>query len=54
MCRLVCLLLNFDQPKGAVEEEHSIAPLHFLDFDVNSVATRKTVVRLEEIITQKE
>ena len=39
---LSCSLLNSDQPWGGVEEYRSIAPLHFLDFDVISVTSRKT------------
>ena len=39
---LTCLLLNFDQPRGGVEEQRCITPLHFLDFNVICVTTRKT------------
>ena len=38
---LTCSLLNFDQPRGGVEEQRCITPLHFLDFDVISVKGRK-------------
>ena len=34
---LACSLLNFDQPKGAVEEQRYVTPLYFLDFVVISV-----------------
>ena len=37
-----CSLLNSDQPRGGVEEQRCIAPLHFLDFDVIILTTRKT------------
>ena len=40
---LTCLLLNSDQPRGAVDEERCKTPLHFLDYDVVSVTTRKTL-----------
>ena len=39
---LICLLLNSDQPRGAIDLQSYITALHFLDFDVISVTTRKT------------
>ena len=50
---LTCSLLNSDQPRGGVEEQRSITPLHFLDLDVISDDQKDAVVRQEEIITQK-
>ena len=38
---LTCSLLNSDQPRGAIEQQRCIAPLHLLDFDVLSVTTKK-------------
>ena len=39
---LTCSLLNSDQPRCTDEELRCITPLHFLDFVVISVTTRKT------------
>ena len=39
---LTCSLLNFDQPRGAIDLQRCIAPIQFLDFDVISVTTWKT------------
>ena len=40
---LACSLLNFDQPIGELDVYRSMAPMHFLDFDVICVTTRKTL-----------
>ena len=39
---LTCSLLNSDKPRGSIDLQLCIAPLHFQELDVLSVPTRKT------------